>query len=96
MHSSFHIPPTDTGPDILSSLMGTLVMQDVQLGTLMALIPFFVEGGSRGKGGRERSRYGYSVELILQILQLLFGFTLLLLVARGITTRVLERFYRCE
>ena len=77
--------------------MGTLVMQDVQLGTLMALIPFFVEGGgARGKGGRDRSRYGYSVELMLQILQLLFGFTLLLVVARGMTTRVLERFYRCE
>ena len=77
--------------------MGTLVMQDVQLGTLMALIPFFVEGGgAQGKGGRDRSGYGYSVELMLQILQLLFGFTLLLVVARGMTTRVLERFYRCE
>ena len=35
------------------------------MGILMALIPFFVEGGSRGKGGRDRSRYGYICRLSL-------------------------------
>jgi hypothetical protein len=60
-------------------------MQDVQLGILMALLPFF-EGGS----GPTQSVGVW----LLQLLQVLFGLPVLVLVARSIANRVIGKFYR--
>lgn len=81
------IPETES--DVSTSLVGILVMQDVQLGTLMALMPFFVESKS-SPGETQRT-----VPLwVLQLLQVLFGFTFLLITTTGLATRKLDRFYR--
>ena len=71
-------------------LNGLLVMQDIQLGTLVALIPLFADRpASVGGWNIAALFYGF-----LQLLQTLCGFFLLVIIARQLTTRMLERFYR--
>ena len=65
-------------------------MQDLQLGTLVALMPFFSDRGGGGGGGRgEQWRWG------VQLLQVVLGFAVLLVAVRGLSMRAMERFYRC-
>ena len=68
--------------DLSTSLGGLMVIQDIQVGFLVALMPFM--GGSDS---------GWLL-WVLQLLQVIFGFPLLLLLTRGLTSRLLEMFYR--
>ena len=67
-------------------LDGIFVMQDIQLGMLVALIPFFTDSPSNSSSG--------SLFWFLQIIQVTVAFPLLIIVARGVTTKLLEKFYR--
>lgn len=69
-------------------LDGILVMQDIQLGMLVALIPFFADSPSNHSSGLN------SFIWFLQIVQVTVAFPLLIIVARGITTKLLEKFYK--
>jgi hypothetical protein len=60
-------------------------MQDIQLGMLVALIPFFTDSPSNSSSG--------SLFWFLQIIQVTVAFPLLIIVARGVTTKLLEKFY---
>ena len=71
-------------------LSGLLVMQDIQLGTLVALMPLFADSPApQSHWNIAPILYGF-----LQLLQTLCGFCLLVIVARQLTTRILEKFYR--
>ncbi len=83
--------------EVADSVVGILMMQDLQLGTLVALLPFFQdwtttsgEGGGGAGGGKGR---GWMVPL-LQLLQVLFGFPLLVLIFRLIAVRTGDKFHR--
>ena len=76
--------------DISTSLVGILVMQDVQLGILMAVMPFFMEEEVHSAKSSWTIPSG-----VLHLVQVMLGFTFLLLTTRGLTTRKLDRFYRC-
>ena len=65
-------------------------MQDVQLGILMAVMPFFMEGEVHSAKSSWAIPSG-----VLHLVQVMLGFTFLLLTTRGLTTRKLDRFYRC-
>lgn len=79
--------PTD---DVAGHLNGLLVMQDIQLGTLVAIIPLFADRpASLGSWNVAAILYGF-----LQLLRTLCGFCLLVIIARQLTTRMLEKFYR--
>ena len=69
-------------------LNGILVMQDIQLGMLVALIPFFTDSPSNSSS--EISTLFW----VLQVIQVTVAFPLLIIVARGVTTKFLEKFYR--
>ena len=71
---------------MVDSVRGVLSMQDIQLGMLMALLPFF----GAGKG----HTHLFSMARFLQLLQILFGLPALVLVVRSLATRVIGRFYR--
>ena len=75
-------------------VVGILMMQDLQLGTLVALLPFF-EGWSLPEGvAREKTLvWGWLVKC-LQLLQVLFGFPLLVLVFRLCAGRMGDRIHR--
>lgn len=76
--------------DSASYLNGLLVMQDVQLGTLVALMPLFADNpASLGVWNITALFYGF-----LQLLQTLCGFCLLVIIARQLTNRALEKFYK--
>lgn len=79
----FSIP--DLECNVVDSVRGVLLMQDVQLGILMALLPFF-QGGT----GPAQSVGVW----LLQLLQVLFGLPVLVLVVRSLATRVIGKFHR--
>ena len=62
-------------------------MQDIQLGTLMALLPFF-EGRAPGEDPT------HPVVWLFQLLQVLFGLPALVLLGRSLATRVIGRVHR--
>ena len=65
-------------------------MQDIQLGTLMALIPF-LEGGV----SEQDSTYQYSVVIwILRVFQILLGFPILIFILRFLAMKTIARVYR--
>ena len=68
--------------DLSTSLGGLMVIQDIQVGFLVALMPF-MSGSDSGW-----------LLWALQLLQVIFGFPLLLLLTRGLTSRLLGMFYR--
>ncbi len=65
-------------------LMGILVMQDVQLGLLMAVMAFFSPGHTHQWKGA----------LFVQFVQFVLGFCLLVVAAHLMATKLLDRFYR--
>ena len=90
-HDSLFCPHSIPDPelDISTSLVGILVMQDMQLGILMAVMPFFMEGEVHS------TKSPWSIPPgVLHLVQVMVGFTFLLLTTRGLTTRRLDRFYR--
>ncbi len=68
--------------DLATPLVGLLVVQDIQLGLLVALMPFM--------RGSDSSWLFWA----LQLIQVVFGFPLLLFLTRGLTYRLLEVFYK--
>ena len=67
-----------------------MVMQDVQLGILMAVMPFFMEEEAHS------TKSPWSIpSSVLHLVQVMIGFTFLLVTTRGLTIRKLDRFYRC-
>lgn len=69
-----------------SSLLGLLVMQDIQLGLLMALMPFFSAGHT----------HHTKTTFITGFLQFVFGFCLLVVVAQLMASKLLDKFYRYD
>ena len=78
--------------EVADSVSGILMMQDLQLGTLVALLPFF-EGWSLSKEEAEPQAHSWLMRS-LQLLQVLFGFPLLVLVFRVIASRTGDRFHK--
>ena len=71
-------------PDVAGALIGIIVMQDLQRGLLMSLMPFFVES-------YPQASWGYTLFLFVK---LVLGFIALLVLVRMLTTRVLDGLYR--
>ncbi len=83
-------PFPDPELDIIDSVSGVLMMQDIQLGTIMALIPF-LEGGVSEEG----FTYQYNVVMwVLRCLQILVGFPALVVILRFLAMRTVARLYR--
>ena len=76
--------------DMVDYVSGILMMQDIQLGTLMALLPFF-EGGAFSK---YHTHHPTIALWVLQLVQVLFGFPLLVLIFRLLAARIVEKFHR--
>ena len=72
----------ESDSDMATPLAGLLVIQDIQLGFLVALMPFI-----------NKSDVSW-LFWVLQLLQVVFGFPLLLFLTRGLTSKLLEKFYR--
>ena len=90
---------SDAELDVVESVSGVLIMQDVQRGRLMALLPFFEGGGSSEQGAGDASSqasYWPSSQLywFLQLFQGLFGLPMLVLLLRSIGTRLIGKFHR--
>ena len=85
--------PSEPEPDLVDSVRGVLLMQDIQLGVLMALLPFF-EGGASETDPSPSSRQPSGVFWLLQLLQVLFGLPAVVLLLRSLATRLVGRFYR--
>ena len=89
---SLSLSHSEPESDVSNMLNGILVMQDIQLGMLVALIPFFASSSSSSSSP---STSGLSTFLwFMQILQVTVGFPLLIIVARGVTMKLLDKFYR--
>jgi len=81
---SFPVPSLEdsySNTDLTTPLAGVLVVQDIQLGFLVAIMPFMVESDANW------------LLWALQLLQVISGFPLLLFLTRGLTSRLLESFY---
>lgn len=76
------ITSSEPSSDIATPLAGLLVLQDIQLGFIVALMPFI-----------NKSDISW-VFWVLQLLHVVFGFPLVLFLTRGLTSRILEKFYR--
>ena len=76
--------PPDAEPDVAGALIGIIVMQDLQRGLLMSLMPFFV-------GSYPQASWGYTLFLFVK---LVLGFVALMVMVRVLTTRVLDGLYR--
>ena len=76
--------PPEAEPDVAGALIGIIVMQDLQRGLLMSLMPFFVES-------YPQASWGYTLFLFVK---LVLGFIALLVLVRMLTTRVLDGLYR--
>eukprot|EP00731_Ephydatia_muelleri_P030143 Em0021g666a len=74
----------DAEPDVAGALIGIIVMQDLQRGLLMSLMPFFV-------GSYPQASWGYTLFLFVK---LVLGFVALMVMVRVLTTRVLDGLYR--
>ena len=77
-------PSSEAEPDIAGALIGIIVMQDLQRGLLMSLMPFFAES-------HPETSWAYTLFLFVK---LVLGFIVLLVIVRVLTTRVLDGLYR--
>ena len=78
--------------DMMDSVNGILMMQDLQLGTLVALLPFF--GG--GDLSPDHTQKLGTVVSALQLVQVLFGFPLLVFIFRFLAAKIVDRFHRFD
>ena len=81
---------SDPETDVVDSVSGVLMMQDIQLGMLMALLPFFEGGASGGSLAHQHSVVLWLVHLV----QVIFGFPVLVFLLRSLVTRVAGKVYR--
>ena len=79
---------------MVDSVGGVLLMQDVQLGTLMALLPFFEDEGD--EDGDPAQSFWLSGKFLwfLQLLQVVFGLPVVVLVLRSAGTRIIGKYHR--